>query len=734
MRKTLFLGLAILITVPRFVYAEPLEDAVAFFQNKLAEIKGDVPLPLSDLDIPAPKCGTPVTAAINRMKSYGFELPSSALETRPDYLPLSFGGANVLVHYADTGSHASYEAGIDTLPADGVPDYINRIAEIFDYVIDMETGAVNLGKMGFNLPPADNGRGGDNRYDVYVVNLNPGYYGFTMPEGVAGQYQISSFIELENDFLGTSYQNNPLEAVRVTAAHEFFHAIQFGYDALEFDYDDVGNPDTYKPWWLEASAVWAEEIVYDSLNDYINYLPYFFNYPWMNLGTFSYDLGNPRAFHPYASAVWPIFLTEKYGPDIVRQIWEGCASVPGYNTLVAANNTLAQYSTTLSKAFLEFSAWNYHTDIRANPALYYSEGASFPAVAQTGYISQPDSTPHSIGGFSNSPEHLGANYIVVQTGQNPGGLSITFDGDDITGPGWHTAVLGYSAAGSEWLDLAVNPNTGIGAMDWYNWNIYDNIIIIPTVSGVSPYYNIAYDYAGSVAYDTSLSGENIVYVFPGDLDNNGVIEEQDILPLAAYWSETGSPRNGIGYQWSPAAVPLWVAPAATYADADGSGSVDIRDFPAILLNWGSLHVGTNLSAPPGNVINMAPHEAILREIYDEVRNSTSGPQYFIKLYLEDLLDLSVPNTFVLAQNFPNPFNSRTSIEYEVSIKSQIQLIIYNLLGQEIITLIDEVKPAGRFVAEWDGRDRYGRQAASGLYFYRLETTDDKTVRKMILLK
>lgn len=733
MRKKILLIFILISIMPSILYAGSPDQAIRYFQNKMSEIRGDVPLPLSDPDMPAPKCGTPVTVAINCMKSHGFQLPSSVLETRPDYLPLSFGGTNVLVHYADTGSHAPYEAGIDTLPADGVPDYINRMTEIFEYVIDIETGDLNLGKMGFNLPPADNGRGGDNRYDIYVMNLGAGYYGFTMPEGVAGQYQLSSFIEIENDFSGTFYQNDPITAVKVTAAHEYFHAIQFGYDALEFDYDNVSDPNTYKPWWFEASAVWAEEIVYDSLDDYINYLPYFFGYPWMNLGTFSYDLGDPRAFHPYGSSVWPIFLTEKYAPDIVRQIWERCAAVPGYNTLIAMNNVLAQHSVTLSKSFLEFSVWNYHTDIYANPALCYSEGASFPAVALTGYISQPDSTSYSIGGFSNPPEHLGANYIVVQTGQNSGGLSITFDGDDITGPGWHAAVLGYSAGSSEWLDLAVNPNTGIGAMDWYNWNTYDNIIIIPTVSGVSPYY-ISYNYDGSVAYDNSLSGENIVYVFPGDLDNNGVVEEQDILPLAAYWSETGNARNGIGYQWSPAATPLWGMPTATYADADGSGSVDIRDFPAILLNWGSLHVGTNLSIPLGGIFDIAPHQDALLKIYNEVRNSTSGPPYFIKLYLEDILDITVPNTFDLGQNFPNPFNSRTSIEYEVSIKSQIQLVIFNLLGQEVKTLIDEIKPAGRFVVEWDGRDRYGRQVASGLYFYRLKTTGDKIVKKMILLK
>ncbi|UCE66048.1 MAG: hypothetical protein JSU85_14535 [Candidatus Zixiibacteriota bacterium] len=506
------------------VYADSSDDAIQFFENQMAILKGELPQTLSDPRSPAPKCGTPILAGINLLKYSGTELPSSLLETRPETLPFTFGGDHVLVHYADSGAHAPYQVNIDTLPADGVPDFINRVSEIFEYVWEIETGNPDSGYLGFNPPLSDDGRGGDNRYDVYILNLGDGYYGYTVPEGFAGQYQISSFIEMENDFVGTSYSGNPVNGVKVTAAHELFHAIQFGYDALEFDYDNVSDPNTYKPWWMEASAVWMEEIVYDVLNDYINYLPFFYSYPWMNLGTFSLTREDPRLFHAYAACVWPIYLAEKYEIGIVKEIWEGCAAVPGYNTLIVTNNSLVTRSSSFAQAFTEFSLWNYHTGTRANPVLYYSEGALFPEVDSTLIITAPISEPISIGSLPNPPEHLGANYIVVQTGSSSGGLSINFDGVDITNAGWHATVLGYNPLNSEWIDFAVNPSTGFGSLEWYNWNLYDDLVLIPTVSGITPYYN-SYTYNGSVAYDSSLYGDNIVYVWPGDLDNNAIVDE-----------------------------------------------------------------------------------------------------------------------------------------------------------------------------------------------------------------
>ncbi|MFH1687707.1 MAG: T9SS type A sorting domain-containing protein [bacterium] len=90
---------------------------------------------------------------------------------------------------------------------------------------------------------------------------------------------------------------------------------------------------------------------------------------------------------------------------------------------------------------------------------------------------------------------------------------------------------------------------------------------------------------------------------------------------------------------------------------------------------------------------------------------------------------SLPTGFTLSQNVPNPFNPTTEIAFDLDRKSQTRLTIYNVLGQEVVVLVDDILADGRYRLEWDAADR-----ASGVYFYRLETESGTLIRKMMLLK
>ncbi|MFQ5642039.1 MAG: FlgD immunoglobulin-like domain containing protein, partial [bacterium] len=96
----------------------------------------------------------------------------------------------------------------------------------------------------------------------------------------------------------------------------------------------------------------------------------------------------------------------------------------------------------------------------------------------------------------------------------------------------------------------------------------------------------------------------------------------------------------------------------------------------------------------------------------------------------------LPAVFVLEQNYPNPFNPRTTLRYRIrsAAPQRIVLRIYNLLGQEVRTLVDAIKPAGAYATTWDGRDRNGRQMASGVYLSHLQVGDQTQVRRMVLSK
>ncbi len=85
----------------------------------------------------------------------------------------------------------------------------------------------------------------------------------------------------------------------------------------------------------------------------------------------------------------------------------------------------------------------------------------------------------------------------------------------------------------------------------------------------------------------------------------------------------------------------------------------------------------------------------------------------------DETDRQQPEQFALAQNYPNPFNPETRIAYELSEAAAVTITIYNLVGQQITTLVNEPKGAGFFSVVWDGRDATGAQVGSGVYIYRL---------------
>ena len=90
---------------------------------------------------------------------------------------------------------------------------------------------------------------------------------------------------------------------------------------------------------------------------------------------------------------------------------------------------------------------------------------------------------------------------------------------------------------------------------------------------------------------------------------------------------------------------------------------------------------------------------------------------------------NIPLRFSLEQNYPNPFNPVTTIRYQLSALSEVSLKVYDVLGREVVTLVQERQPAGKFAVKWDAKD-----FSSGVYFYKLTTGNNHTVCKMLLVK
>ncbi|MTI88207.1 MAG: T9SS type A sorting domain-containing protein [Balneolaceae bacterium] len=92
-------------------------------------------------------------------------------------------------------------------------------------------------------------------------------------------------------------------------------------------------------------------------------------------------------------------------------------------------------------------------------------------------------------------------------------------------------------------------------------------------------------------------------------------------------------------------------------------------------------------------------------------------------------ETAIPHSVQLKQNFPNPFNPSTTIPFELSKTANVQIKVYNLLGQQISTLVDGKYPAGNHIVKWDAQN-----LASGVYIYRLKTEGSIQTRKLVLLK
>jgi len=474
-----------------------------------------------------PICGTPLAFEyfVNYDKLDGvYKFRAGKSLARDPELAYSYGSpsGHFLIHYDIEGSSAVYMPTLDTLGGgDGVPDYVNKTAQILDSVW---TRIIDV--MGFPAPPSDDfyPEGLDDRYDVYISDWGSQYYGATYGEAIVTAQSATSYLTLDNDYNFSPYNeytgdprdfNRRLDAMRVTVAHEFFHAVHFGMDWTEYEGDDESNPRLY--WW-EMSSVWMEEMIYDGINDYYGYLPAFFNYPWIglrNFNTSSYSL----ALHPYGAAVFPIYLTERWGdPTIVRRIWEECRDLgvgPNFGQAVdIAANEFSNGTLGLAGSIREFSVWNIFTGDRADLApsgIGYSEAAFYPAIPDTAFFNFNDypeiyTNLDLIDTFKlKITEMFGSNILnFQQTYAFPEDFNFRFyTAPLLPNPTWNVSLVGLPVASNTKATVLMNEfvpgMTGTYALT--DASQYYNVLAVvsPSLTDVTTYdYRKRFEYSFAV--------------------------------------------------------------------------------------------------------------------------------------------------------------------------------------------------------------------------------------------
>jgi hypothetical protein len=164
-----------------------------------------------------------------------------------------------------------------------------------------------------------------------------------------------------------------------------------------------------------------------------------------------------------------------------------------------------------------------------------------------------------------------------------------------------------------------------------------------------------------------------------------------------------------------------IGDALCTGNCNADQDVDVLDALGVV----NVILGTGVCAPGACKAELTP-EAL--EIFKSLRSYLSEEDYgrFMALVKGEV---GLPVEYGLAQNYPNPFNPATSIAYSVAGYVHTTLKVYNVLGQELVTLVHEVQEPGQYSVTWDASD-----VASGVYFYRLDAGDYSATRRMVLMK
>lgn len=355
---------------------------------------------------------SPVSASRSALKGYK--------QINNDFgLTNTFTSNNFVIIWGDDEYNQSFGKGIppDDDDSSGDPDFVEKLSRYFEIV-----WAKEIGEMGLKNPK----KSADKLIDVYIANtagnIKPGklqldssFFAYTntytsnkMPYIVVNNVMPDT----ENDDL----EGNQTGSQKVTAAHEFSHAVQFAYDRNE------------SIWWQEASAVWMEDEVFDDVNDYV--------YTYLVTDTSSISQFSPwtaipevrltkvNGFHEYGTVVFAKYLSENYtGSAMFKDIWTLSKKK---SSISALNTYLKNNGSSLKSGFIDFAVKNI--DLASN----YNEGGKWQSVSiiktlsfsQTGTIKEKVKSSSSL---PHPPAYLGSNYVEI-TGTVTGTLKVTFNG------------------------------------------------------------------------------------------------------------------------------------------------------------------------------------------------------------------------------------------------------------------------------------------------------------------
>ncbi|HUL43664.1 MAG TPA: MXAN_6640 family putative metalloprotease [Bacteroidota bacterium] len=248
--------------------------------------------------------------------------------------------------------------------------YVDSVGRYFNYA-----WAYEIDTLGYLAPPLDT----DGYFHIYVTELgNSGEYGSTnwdSPAINSGQPpRYRTFIYVDNDF-ADPYIYMPsrgIPGLKVTAAHEFHHAIQIGsYGVWANDF-----------YFYEITSTWMEGVLFNEVKDYVQYLWQYdpVSQRYVAAGQFAtpdVSFNGYTGLIEYSRCIWGKFVQKKYSRDVMRRTWEYMESTASLPSIDAALN---EYGSSLHQAFLEWGLWNLNTGPNSDSVKYYPDAHIYPLM------------------------------------------------------------------------------------------------------------------------------------------------------------------------------------------------------------------------------------------------------------------------------------------------------------------------------------------------------------------
>ena len=602
-----------------------------------------------------------------------------------------------------------YQTDVDTF---GDPPDVDNDPRIIILILDIQDGySGSGGYIAGYFSSANETRGAGQAAEIYFMDANP------------------------TNLKTTNGLNNALS----TAAHEFQHMINWNYHKTKPELTFVNEGLS-----MTAEVVCGYGVSMQSL--YANE-PNHYLFDWR-----SNDM--TLVLNDYARAQrFFLYLMEQLGVGSMKQIVQDNTTFHSVGISGLSKILSNYYSTSLGKVFLNWEIANGLNNTSVNSAYGYVH-QSIPVTTGTSIINP------NIGPTSSTLQNLGAEYFTYTNSSN---LNVIFSS---TGSNIIVKALEIGTSSSRVVDVQLN--AAFTEPDYPN--VYNTIRFATIDTNLSSTQDYQYQSSGTITssvtelkYDDAdtkavlgawnLSPNDTIAVFfdglPGSHIDSlvvGLRNDKEITGGIFSVTSNGRPDHIISNQFTLKGTSLptkpFPVPWPNMATVDlTSQNIDASSKFCVVF----VYTGTN-----GNNIDITPRTPV--EFYHSLtylnQPSTGSPGWFyltasdstigvyvIRTYVSLVTDVarqeteSAPTTYSLSQNYPNPFNPTTTIKFQIAKDGFASLKVYDILGNEIKTLVNSYINRGSYNVEFNGAG-----LASGIYFYKLQTDGYTEVKKLMLLK